>query len=91
MVGENFDISLGHHETISSPGRPESGGEAGPAGEAASERRFIGVRFRCCGTYARAYLNKARTIYQGNCPKCSKPIRFKVGPGGTDSRFFEVY
>jgi len=90
MVGENLDISLGHLEG-SSPPSPGSWSGTGAANESDAGRRFIGVRFRCCGTYARAYLNKAGTTYQANCPKCSKPIRFKVGPGGTDSRFFEVY
>ena len=90
MVGENLDISLGHQEESSSRS-PKSSADDGAANEAESRQRFIGVRFRCCGTYARAYLNKEGTTYQANCPKCSKPVRFKVGPGGTDSRFFEAY
>ena len=58
---------------------------------ASGARKFIGVRFHCCATYARVFTNRAGTAYQGNCPRCSTPVRFEIGPGGTDSRFFEVY
>ena len=52
---------------------------------------FIGVQFDCCGTYARVYRNKPGTHYLGNCPKCAKQVRFKIGSGGSDSRFFTAY
>ncbi|MGL6225680.1 MAG: hypothetical protein ACRC10_03530 [Thermoguttaceae bacterium] len=57
----------------------------------ADQKKFVGVRFNCCGLYVRVYLNKAGTAYEGRCPKCAKPIRLKIGPGGTDNRFFEAY
>lgn len=60
------------------PGRP---GEARP---------WIGVRFRCAGAYLRVLRNKDATAYLASCPRCGKRIRFRVGPGGTDQRFFEV-
>jgi len=75
MPGEQLDLS-------SDP--PEQLGNAKHNGS----RRFVGVNFACCGTYSRVYRNRAETAYVGYCPKCSKPIRLKIGPGGTDARFF---
>ena len=51
-------------------------------------RRFVGVQFVCCDTYARVYINRGQTAYEGHCPKCGKKVRLSIGPGGTDSRFF---
>jgi len=58
--------------------------------EQRSGRPFLGVRFRCCGAYARVYLNRNGTAYEGRCPRCLKPVRALVGPTGTDSRFFDA-
>jgi hypothetical protein len=57
-------------------------------GEAQTGRKFVGVKFECCATYARIYLNREQTAYVGNCPRCAKQVRLRVGPGGTDARFF---
>jgi hypothetical protein len=54
------------------------------------ERPFLGVVFKCCKVYGRIYLNKQQTAFVGWCPRCAKPIRIKVSPDGTDSRFFEM-
>jgi len=51
-------------------------------------RPWIGVRFECCDVYTRVYRNHEGTAYTGQCPKCRRPVTFRVGPGGTDSRFF---
>lgn len=84
MAGENLDLS-------SEPEfGPASGVNRGAEGSFEG-RRYLGVQFACCSVYARVYLNRASTAYTGNCPKCSKPVRFQVGPGGTDSRFFTAY
>ena len=52
------------------------------------ERPYIGVRFACCGTYARIYLNKAGTAYAGHCPKCAAPLKVKAAPGGSKEKFW---
>jgi len=57
----------------------------------AGVRRFLGIQFGCCDVYARIYLNVNSTAYEGHCPKCAKPVRINVGPGGTQCRFFAVY
>jgi hypothetical protein len=53
-------------------------------------RPWIGVDFECCGVYSRIYRNKEGTAYIGNCPKCSRQVRVRVGPGGTSNRMFRA-
>ena len=54
------------------------------------KRKYLGIKFDCCGTYARIYQNKEGTAYVGRCPKCLRPIRIKIGEGGTTNRFFRA-
>ncbi len=78
MAGENLDLSS----------------EPFPAPEESAERpgrKFVGIRFACCDVYSRIYLSPDRAAYQGNCPRCAKKVLIRVGPGGTDSRFFTAY
>lgn len=51
-------------------------------------RPHISVYFKCCNAYARVYLNHAGDAFCGHCPKCARPVRVKVGPGGSKSRFW---
>lgn len=78
MPGESFDASSEPHEV----GRPEE--RTGP-------RRFVGVRFECCRVYCRIYINREQTAYVGNCPRCGRQVRLRIGPEGTDARFFTAY
>jgi hypothetical protein len=54
-------------------------------------KKFLGLKFTCCGLYSRVYVNRDGTAYEGRCPKCLKHVKLKIGEGGTDSRFFEVF
>ncbi|TWT86761.1 hypothetical protein Mal64_35910 [Pseudobythopirellula maris] len=74
--GSQLDLASGG----STPGRAAHGAEG--------QNPFVGVHFTCCDIYARVYRNHKQDAYAGNCPKCAKPIRLKIGAGGTSSRFF---
>lgn len=74
----------GEHLDLSSEGPPVGG----RAAESAAGRKFVGVQFACCDVYSRVYINRDATAYEGRCPKCAKPVRLEIGPGGTDARFF---
>jgi len=55
------------------------------------KKKFLGIKFTCCGIYTRIYVNRDGTAYEGRCPRCLKPIKLKIGEGGTDTRFFETF
>ena len=76
MPGEHLDLA-------SEDGRAPTAQEA--------SRRYVGIHFACCGVYARVYLNRTGTCYEGHCPRCSQRVELKVAPGGTDARFFTAY
>jgi hypothetical protein len=54
-------------------------------------RRYVGIHFACCVLYSRVDVNRDETAYVGHCPRCSRRITLKIGPGGTESRFFTAY
>lgn len=84
MVGENLDLSSEPDDGRDAAGKRKDRAPA-PAG-----RPFLGVRFVCCDVYARIYVNRDLTAYQGHCPKCSRPLVVQISPDGSDERFFEA-
>ena len=76
----------GQHLDLSSGGEPGN-----PAGKPPKGGQFLGVHFECCDIYSRVYPNRERTAYVGHCPRCAKRVEFKIGQGGTDSRFFRAH
>ncbi|HUB26012.1 MAG TPA: hypothetical protein VL992_11335 [Tepidisphaeraceae bacterium] len=55
-----------------------------------SDRPYISVLFACCSVYLRIYRSADGKEYAGRCPRCLRPIKFTVGPGGTNERSFVV-
>lgn len=54
-------------------------------------RKFLGVKFNCCGVYNRVYINRAGTHYEGGCPKCGRRVKIRIDPSqGSSARFFET-
>lgn len=53
-------------------------------------RKWIGIYFECCHTYARLWKNKSGDAYTGHCPSCAASISVPIGPGGTSSRMFRA-
>lgn len=53
-------------------------------------RPWLAVAWKCCSTYSRIYRNAEGTAYEGRCPRCMRPVNVRVGPGGTNNRFFEA-
>jgi hypothetical protein len=82
MTGDPRDYKL---DVTGLSQQADDGAAAG--GEA---RPFLGVKFNCCGTYQRVYRSADGQFYRGRCPRCMRAIEFKVGPGGSDARFFVV-
>ena len=76
----------GRHVDLSSEGAGPGPVPSGPAA-----RPFVGIHFVCCDLYARVYVNREETAYTGNCPRCGRPIRIRIGHGGTSHRFFTAY
>jgi hypothetical protein len=77
MLGENLDMS--------------SDGDSRRPSDRQAGRPFVGVRFACCDVYNRVYVNRSGTAYGGACPRCGRRVRIKIGPHGSDSRFFTAF
>ena len=77
MRGENIDISSDPNPAPDTPADKR-------------QSRYIGVHFSCCRVYSRIYINRTETGYVGHCPKCSRRLEIRIGPGGTETRFFNA-
>ena len=55
-----------------------------------NKRPYIGVMFKCCNVYGRAYLNLRKNAFTASCPRCLSPVRIGVSPDGSKSRFFSA-
>lgn len=75
---------------MAEPTHPAAGRAPGGPAAVGPSRPFIGVLFRCAASYQRVYRDRTGTRYLARCPRCGKTVRFVVGEGGTNERFFEV-
>jgi hypothetical protein len=71
------------------PGLEEPMAEVPP--DVSAKRRWIGIKFDCCGSYSRIYRNKQGTAYEGFCPKCTARIHVPIAPHGTSQRIFRAH
>lgn len=81
MAGEDLDYT-------SVPATRSSHQSNSPSSEQNTDRPYLGVKFECCQVYQRVYMNRSGDAYSGRCPRCGKQVQFRVGPGGTNQRFF---
>jgi hypothetical protein len=75
----------------------ENGGDESPISDSSERvasqneiRPWVGIKFDCCGAYTRVYRNRQQDAYEGRCPRCGRPVRLQIGPGGTTSRMFRA-
>jgi hypothetical protein len=84
MIGEHLDLTTGPDDGDDRE-RPVDAARGSTGG-----RPYLGVHFVCCDAYTRIYVNRERTAYVGHCPKCSRSVTVRIGPGGTSARFFQA-
>ena len=63
-------------------------GDALAAGAVGDARPFLSVFFECCRVYTRVYRRPSQSFYVARCPKCLRATRVRIGPDGTEQRFF---
>jgi hypothetical protein len=89
MPGDYLDLSSEPEERSLERNVAPSAHE--PGSERSGGRRFVGIHFACCDVYSRVYINRQETAYVGHCPRCMRRVELRIGPGGTDARFFTAF
>ena len=54
------------------------------------DRDYLRILFACCNVYQRVRVPTDRATFDARCPKCLRPIRFRLAPGGSADRTFVV-
>jgi len=75
---------------LSSAPTPSAATDSKPSSPSTLRTPFISIFFRCCKIYSPIYRNRDATAYAGHCPKCLRPAKIPIGPGGSSSRIFEA-
>lgn len=90
MRGDDYHVEVsgleGARGDLAGPSDGDAGQDAIGVG-----RPWLAISWRCCDVYSRVYRNRAGTHYEGNCPRCAKPVRVRIGPSGTHVRFFDAW
>ncbi|MEO1583377.1 MAG: hypothetical protein AAFR96_02255 [Planctomycetota bacterium] len=63
--------------------------QGGPS-QASRAKPYLRVYFECANQYVRVYRRPDERSYIARCPSCGMTKTFRVGPGGTENRFFEL-
>ncbi len=79
MAGEHIDLASELPQ-----GKPRQ------LSEPNATRPFLGINFACCAVYSRIYMNADSTAFTGRCPRCARPVTVRIGPDGSNDRFFTV-
>ena len=87
MEDPDYILEISSCKPNANPEEPQTK-EAEISARQANGRRYISVLFACCNVYQRIYINKSHTAYEGKCPRCLRPVRVRIGSGGTEARFF---
>jgi hypothetical protein len=53
-------------------------------------RPWLGIQFVCANQYRRVFRDVNGQGYLARCPSCGSCVRFRVGQGGSNERFFEL-
>jgi len=83
----DYILDIGGSQTV---GPDRAGWEKSAAQAQGMQKPWIAITWTCCSVYSRVYRNRQGDAYEGQCPKCSKRVRVRVGPGGTNVRFFDA-
>lgn len=78
---------------VMAPSAPSDVGRADRRRDADPDRAprpWLGIYFHCCAVYGRIYRDAAARRYVGRCPGCGGEISCRIGPSGTNRRFFEA-
>lgn len=89
IPGEPARLDVVEGERRPGVGDGATGGGEG-VGDGGAARPYLQVFFRCANQYMRVYRSVDGSGYLARCPKCAKCMNFRVGPGGSSRRFFEV-
>ena len=81
----DYILDLNAHLAPGGEDLPTTASDAAGLGRA---RPFVRILFSCCNAYQRIYRNRHASAYEGHCPRCARPVRLRIGPNGTDARFF---
>lgn len=83
MASPDYIVDI---EGLQTPGR----GRSTSSPNQMQRRSWLSIHWKCCMTYSRIYPNNDHTAYQGRCPRCYRPVRVGIGPGGTSTRLFQA-
>jgi hypothetical protein len=79
-------------DRVDIPGLETHHADSTPAMNASTRapKPWLGILFNCCHVYGRIHKQPDGRYYKGRCPSCGTDVSARVGPSGTNQRFFET-